>query len=354
MKRPVVAFLVLALPVLAGAMFGAVDVLAAEPVRIGVIGLDSSHPVAFAKLLNQAAEDDVELAGCRIVAANPKGSYDLEVSVVRQPGITQQMVELGVGITESIDELLGKVDAVLVCSNDGHVRLAQTLQVLRAGKPVFIDKPASASLADLIAMYTAAKELGVPIFTSSTLRYIERVDEHAAGQHGKVLAADTFGPAALEPSHPDLYWYMIHAVEPLVAIMGPDIESVSRTHSEGQDVVVARWKDGRIGTVRGMRDHNPGFGGMVFTDKGTSQLGERRDFRPLTLDILHMFRTGEVRIPMEQSIAIYALMDAADESKRLGGAAVNVPELIAKAREKAVERLTEANAALDEAAKPPR
>ena len=347
MRRFAPTVLILVWTAFVAALFGSAVAVAAEPVRIGIIGLDSSHPVAFAKLLNQAADDDAELAGCRIVAANPKGSYDLEISVVRQPGITQQMVELGVEITESIDELLGKVDAVIVSSNDGHVRLGQTLQALRAGKPVFIDKPASASLADLIAMFTAAKQLGIPVFTSSTLRYIEHADEHAAGKHGRVLAVDTYGPAKLEPSHPDLYWYMIHAVEPLVTIMGADIESVSRTHSEGQDVVVAKWKDGRIGTVRGMRDHNPGFGGTVFTDQGTFQLGERRDFRPLTLDILHMFRTGEVRVPLEQSIAIYALMDAADESKRLGGTPVNVPELIAKAREKAAQRLKEANAALD-------
>ena len=321
-----------------------------EPIRVGIIGLDTSHAPAFTRLLNQT-EDDDELAGVRVVAANVKGSYDLEVSVVRQPGITEQMVKLGVPITESIDELLEKVDAVLLTTNDGHPRLVQTLQVLRAGKPVFVDKPASASLADLIAIYDASKQLGVPLFTSSSLRYIEHAAEHAAEEQGQVLGVDTYGPASMEPSHPDLYWYLIHAVEPLVAIMGPDIETVSRTHTEGQDVVVARWKDRRIGTVRGMRDRNPGFGGTVFTVKGTFQLGASRGYRPLGLDIVRMFRTGEVPVPPEQSIAIYALMDAADESKRQGGAPVNVPEWIAQARQKAAERLAEAHAQLDKAAK---
>jgi predicted dehydrogenase len=321
-----------------------------EPMRIGIIGLDTSHAPAFTKLLND--KPDSELAGFRVVAANVKGSYDLEVSVVRQPGITEDMVKLNVPITESIEELLGKVDAVLLTTNDGHVRLTQALQVLRAGKPMFADKPASASLADLIAMYDAAKELGVPVFTSSSLRYIEGAAEHAAEQHGRVLGADTYGPASLEPSHPDLYWYLIHAVEALVTIMGPDIETVSRTHTEGQDVVVATWKDGRIGTVRGMRTGRPGYGGNVFTEKGTYQLGSSQGYRPLVVDIVHMFRTGEVRVPVEQTIAVYALMDAADESKRLGGVPVNVPELIAKAREQAVLRLNQAKAELDKASAP--
>jgi predicted dehydrogenase len=323
-------------------------VRADEPRRVGIIGLDTSHAPAFTRLLN-AADPPSELAGFRVVAATVKGSEDLEVSVVRQPGITEQMVNLGVPIVDSIEELLEQVDAVLLTTNDGHPRLTQALQVLRAGKPVFTDKPASASLADLIAIYDAAEELGVPTFTSSSLRYIEGAAEHAAGEHGRVLGADTHGPASMEPSHPDLYWYLIHAVETLVTIMGPDIETVSRTHTEGQDVVVAKWKDGRIGTVRGMRDRNPGFGGTIFTEKGTFRLGASRGYEPLVVDIVHMFRTGEVRVPAEQTIAIYALMDAADESKRLGGAPVNVPELIAKARQTATQRLQQAKADLDQA-----
>ncbi len=346
MKQYIPATLTLFSVVLAAAVFGPVRAAETDAVRVGVIGLDTSHAPAFTRLLNEAADED-PLAGFRVVAANVRGSYDLEVSVVRQPGITQQMVDLGVPITESIGELLEKVDAVLLTTNDGHPRLRQTLQVLRAGKPVFADKPASASLADLIAIYDAAEQHGVPLFTSSSLRYIEHAAEHAAGEHGRVLGVDTYGPASMEPSHPDLYWYLIHAVEPLVAIMGPDIETVSRTHTDGQDVVVAKWKDGRIGTVRGMRDRNPGFGGTVFTTEGTFQLGRSRGYRPLMVDIAHMFRTGEVPVPAEQSIAIYALMDAADASKRRGGAPVNVPELIARARQEAVERLREAAAALD-------
>ncbi len=351
MLRTLAMALVFPSMILAAAAFAPEPAAAEEALRVGVIGLDTSHAPAFTKLLNQAEGDD-ELAGVRVVAANVKGSYDLEVSVVRQPGITEQMVELGVPITESIGELLEKVDAVILTTNDGHPRLVQTLQVLRAGKPVFVDKPAAASLADLIAIYDAAKELGVPILTSSSLRYIENAAEHAAEEHGRVLGVDTYGPASTEPSHPDLYWYLIHAVEPLVATMGPDIESVSRTHSEGQDVVVAKWKDGRIGTVRGMRDRSPGFGGTVFTAEGTFLLGKSRGYRPLAVDFVRMFRTGEAPVPAEQSIAIYALMDAADESKRLGGAPVSVPEIIAKAREQAVERLKEAAATLDRAAKP--
>jgi hypothetical protein len=104
--------------------------------------------------------------------------------------------------------------------------------------------------------------------------------------------------------------------------------------------------------VRGMRKGKSGYGGTVFTDKEIKQLGSSRGYQPLVVDIAHMFRTGEVRVPVEQTIAVYALMDAADESKRLGGVPVNVPELIAKAREQAVLRLNQAKAELDKASAP--
>jgi len=338
-----------AIAALLAATFPGLALLRADdPVPVGIIGLDTSHAPAFTKLLNDAG-DDPDLSGFRVVAANVKGSHDLEVSVVRQEGITAQMVELGVEITESIDQLLEKVEAVLLTSNDGHVRLEQTLQVIRAGKPVYVDKPASASLADLVAIFDAAREHGVPIFTSSSLRYIEHADEHAAGEHGEVLGLDTYGPASLEPSHPDFYWYLVHAVEILVTVMGAEVETVSRAGSEGQDVATVTYSDGRIATVRGMRDRNPGFGGTVFTREGTYQLGKSRGYRPLVADAVTMFRSGEAPVPEEQCLAVYAIMDAADESKRLGGVPVSVPELLAKAREAAKERLAEVSAKLDAA-----
>src|SRR4051812_11457988 len=65
--------------------------------RIGIIGLDTSHSVAFTKIFNdpQAAED---LGGYRVVAAYPQGSKDIKVSVDRIPEFTKTIQEYGVKI----------------------------------------------------------------------------------------------------------------------------------------------------------------------------------------------------------------------------------------------------------------
>ncbi|MEX2672765.1 MAG: Gfo/Idh/MocA family oxidoreductase [Phycisphaeraceae bacterium] len=309
-------------------------------VRVGVIGLDTSHAPAFAKLLNdENAADD--LAGFRVVAANPKGSTNLQQSVERQPGYTEQFEEMGIAITGSIDELLEQVDVVLLLTNDGHPRLEQALKVLQAGKPLFMDKPAAASLTDLIAIYMAAEKYNVPLFTSSSLRYAENAGAIAAGEHGEVLGADTWSPASTEPTHPDLFWYMIHGVEPLFTVMGTGCVSVTRTHTEGQDVVVGVWDDGRIGTVRGMRSMSPGYGGTILTSEGTLDLGGYNGYRPLVVDIVRMFRSGEPSVSAEESIEIYAFMQAADVSKAEGGKPVSIASVMEKARARATARLAE-------------
>src|SRR4051812_14247195 len=108
--------------------------------KVGIIGLDTSHAIAFTKELNdpQVKED---LAHCRVVAAYPKGSPDIESSISRVPGYIEEVKKSGVEIVDSIDELLKRVDCVLLETNDGRPHLEQVLPVFKAGKPCFIDKP---------------------------------------------------------------------------------------------------------------------------------------------------------------------------------------------------------------------
>ena len=76
------------------------------------------------------------------------------------------------------------------------------------------------------------------------------------GKIGKVLGADTYSPCTLEKTHPDFFWYGIHGVELLYTVMGIGCKSLVRVHTEGTDVTVGTWEDGRIGTFRGTRTGN--------------------------------------------------------------------------------------------------
>lgn len=296
--------------------------------RVGIVGLDTSHSMAFAKVLN-ATDAKPEYAGYKVVAAYPYGSRDIESSSKRIPGYIEEIKKLNVEIADSLANLLKKVDVVLLETNDGRLHKEQALQILQAGKRVFIDKPMAASLADVLAIFDASKKYKIPLFSASSLRYMQGIESIEKSQ---VLGADTFSPAVQEKTHPDLFWYGIHGVEPLFTVMGTGCREVVRVHTEGTDIVVGTWNDGRVGTFRGTRTGKHDYGGTVFTTAGNTKLGPYAGYEPLLAEIINYFETGKVPVTPEETIEIFAFMEAADESKRRGGAAVSLESVRGKAK----------------------
>jgi hypothetical protein len=308
----------------------------AKPLRAGIIGLDTSHVIAFTKVLNDPNAQG-ELAGVRVVAAYPGGSPDLPASRDRVEGYTKQLRdEFGVEIVDSIEALLPKVDVVLLESVDGRPHLAQVEPVFRAGKPVFIDKPVAGTLADAIRIYDLAEKHGVPCFSSSSLRYSPNIAALRTNpEAGEILGADSFGPCSLEEHHPDLFWYGVHGVEALYTVMGTGCETVSRTQTDGTEFVVGTWRGGRIGTFRGIRAGKADYGVRVFGGKGIVATTGYGGYEPLLVEIVRFFRTGKPPVSAAETIEIFAFMEAADESKRQGGAPVTIQSVLAKARSEA-------------------
>ena len=293
-----------------------------DPVKIGIIGLDTSHSPAFTKLFN-AENPKPELAGFRVVGAYPYGSRDIESSYKRIPDYIKQVEALGVKIVDSIEALLEMVDVILLETNDGKPRFEQARKVIQAKKPFFIDKPVAASLSDTRMIYQEARKAGVPIFSASSLRYLKNAQAvRYENKIGKVLGCDAFSPAELEPGHPDLFWYGIHGVEILFTVMGTGCESVTRFTTADEEVVVGTWKDGRIGTFRGMRAGKHEYGGTAFGLEGNLVLGNYEGYEPLAVKIAEFFKTGKSPVEDSETLEIYAFMEAADESKRRGGAKV--------------------------------
>ena len=306
--------------------------------RVGMIGLDTSHSIAFARLLN-ADNPTPELAGYRVVIACPQGSADIESSTSRIPKYTEQIKELGVKVVDSVAAVVKECDVVLLETNDGRPHLEQVLEVFQAGKPVFIDKPIAGSLADTLAIFQAAEKYKVPVFSSSSLRFSKGAQAIRNGSMGTISGADTYSPCSLEKTHPDLFWYGIHGVETLFTVMGAGCQTVTRISTPNTDIAVGHWKDGRVGTFRGSRSYSTGYGGTVFAEKGPQPIGGYDGYQPLVVEIVKFYRTGKPPVSAEETIDIYAFMEAADESKRRGGGPVTLEEVIRIATPLAAKRL---------------
>lgn len=302
-------------------------------IRVGIIGLDTSHVTAFTSVLNKP-DASGDLAGVKVVAAFPGGSPDIPASHDRLEGFTHELRDkYGVEIVDSVEALLKKVDAVLLESVDGRPHLQQAKPVIAAKKPLFIDKPVAGSLADAIEIFRLAHENDVPCFSSSSLRFSPGI---AGMKHnpevGDVLGCDAYSPCALEPHHPDLFWYGIHGVEALFTIMGPGCATVTRVQTHNGELVTGVWRDGRIGTYRGLRSGKQDYGAMVFGSKANRPSGGYGGYEPLLVEIARFFKSGKPPVSADETIEIMAFMEAADESKRQGGRPVTIESVMERAK----------------------
>src|SRR5688572_5060893 len=295
--------------------------------RLGMIGLDTSHVIQFVQLLNDPARPD-HVPGARIVAAYKGGSPEVKESATRIERFTAEMRDKWkVELVDSIEELCRKVDAVLLMSVDGRQHLKQVRPVFAARKPVFIDKPFAGSLRDAREIVRLGRIADVPFFSSSSRRFSADIQELQSNTAiGEIRGAFTYGPSPTQSYIPDLFWYGIHSVESLYTLMGPGCETVTRVHTDGADVIVGRWKDGRLGTIRGNRDSDNSYGAVLFgsksvaskpspksdaAHKGGAGVPERSSYYGVVSAVVKFFQTGVPPVSPDEALEIMAFMEAA-------------------------------------------
>ncbi len=244
---------------------------AQKVMRIGIIGLDTSHSTAFTELINSGS-DETFSKGFRVVAAYPYGSKTIQSSYERIPGYIEKVKANGVEITSSIADLLEKVDCVLLETNDGRLHLEQAVEVFKSGKICYIDKPVGATLGDAIAIYEMAEKYNAPVFSSSALRFTPQNQKLRNGEFGKILGADCYSP---------------HKVEQI-------------------------------------------YGGTAYTSKGAVAAGGYQGYKALLEQILKYFQTGISPISKEETIEIFAFMKASNMSKAENGRIVTLEEAYQK------------------------
>jgi hypothetical protein len=297
-------------------------------IRLGIIGTDTSHVIAFSKFFNDPLSPD-HVPGAVIVAAYKGGSPDIESSAKRVNGYAEELrTKWKVKFYPDIPTLCKNVDAILLESNDGRLHLEQVKPVFAAHKPVFIDKPLASTLADAREIARLGKQADTPWFSVSSLRYGDIATQM---KFPDIQGVITWGPGPLEPHHQlDLSWYAIHPIEMLYALMGKGCVEVTRTSTEDADVITGKWNDGRTGTVRALRPYGT-YGAVVFRTKPKDAKGEgstivvqsnpnmQAGYRPMLVEVVKFFETKEPPVSNEETLEIIAFMDAAQRSKEAGG-----------------------------------
>jgi predicted dehydrogenase len=299
---------------------------ATKPLRAGIIGTDTSHVPAFTKAFREHPEWKIT-----VVAAYKGGSPDFPVSANRVEGFAKTIHdEYGVELVDSIEALLAKVDVVLLESVDGRPHLAQATPVLKAGKPMFIDKPLVASFDDARRIAQLARETRTPIFSTSSVRFhpdIPRVrNDKSIGEVTRVQANYALSTV---PFHPDLFYYGIHGVEALYAVMGRGCDRLTRKVAADSDVTTCVWKDGRVGVYNALLQKaeakQPVL--VVTGSKGTTSTGAPGDYDGLIVEIAQFFHTGKPPVDLADTLEIIQFMTAAQISKDTGGVEVRLQDV---------------------------
>jgi hypothetical protein len=296
-------------------------VVGAAELRLGIVGTDTSHVTEFTRILNDSSSPQ-HVPGARIVAAFKGGSKDLPDSYQRVDKFAEELrTKWRVEFVPDIPSLCAKVDGVMIESVDGRQHLEQVKQAVACGKPIWIDKPLASSLEDAMGIEQAAKGRA-PWFSASALRYGKDID---ALKFTDTTGAVAWGAGPLGHENLDLTYYAIHVVELLYAILGPGCEEVTRTHTNGADVIVGKWKGGKSGEVRAIRP-DIDYGALVFRDGGKVATTRTIDdsYRPLVAEIVKFFQTKQPPVPNEETLEVMEFMDAAQRSLSLSGAPVKL------------------------------
>lgn len=297
-----------------------------KELKLGIIGLDTSHVIIFSDTFNNPAAK-APLAGAKVVAAYPGGSHDLDSSIGRVPGYTKDLQEkFGVKICASIEEVVAASDAILHTSLDGRVHFEQFQRIAAAGKtkPVFVDKPFALRTIDARAIFNVAQKHGTPIFTSSSLRFTGALTRILTPEAKPLVKGAQFsGPAAFEPTNPGFFWYGIHPIEMLYTTMGRGCQSVRVVANDHFDLITGVWAGGRIGSVHCNRTGNYEYHGVVHFEKTSAHVNVQTEtkgfFLCLAEAILAFAQTGRAPIEAEETIELIRFIEAANESRANGG-----------------------------------
>ena len=297
--------------------------------RVGIVDWDTSHVVQFTMRLNRledVAEEQWIDSDYRVVAGVPGVSEITDAD--RMAEYREKLTGWGVEPVETVEELVDMVDVVCVESQSGLAHLDRARPFIEAGIPTYIDKPFVIKVEDGLKLKELAAEHGVPIFSSSSLRYAPEVVDAQADTEGvgEVVGVHAFSPASLHDGNPSLAHYGIHSVETLYALMGPGCVELTCMSEEGGEVSVGRWADGRVASMRGTRAGAHAYGFTVWGDKGvrSERISTTYIYRELLKRIVQMWDTGVADLDVDETIEVAAFIAAAWESANTGGKVVKL------------------------------
>ena len=287
-----------------------------EPLKIAIIGLDTSHSVALPKLMQ---DPEVKEPVSELKAVTCLRFPTPFQSEQGQDDRQAYLESIGVKVTRDFDEAVADCDAIMLEINDPAFHLEYFEKCAKLGKPIFLDKPFADTLENTKKIMDIAVENNVRYFTSSSLRFdIDLVEGLAKVE--KPVSATVWGPVGRAPAGSSIIWYGVHAFEMLNKVMGAGAVTVHGSEDMHGYVFHVVYADGRRGIVELSRNCWS-YGATCRDAQGATEIfkvtGRVPFYKMMLIEIVKFFK-GEQPVALSDSVEVMAMLSAAETSVRTG------------------------------------
>jgi hypothetical protein len=223
-------------------------------IKLGIIGLSegNGHPYSWSAIFNGYNSIAMEECGYPVIPRylEQQAWPDSQIKNAEVVAVWTQDSCLSHHIAQSsriryvvdyYEDMIGKVDAILLARDDAQNHLRYAEPFLKAGLPIYIDKPIALSLEDLEKLYALEQYPG-QIFTCSALRFSQELmlTEEDTQKIGKIKQITAFTPKSWKK-------YAVHIIEPvlnMLPVYDVPVETLSPTVKDETGTLVVRWKSG--------------------------------------------------------------------------------------------------------------
>ncbi len=319
-------------------LMGKKPIVDKKQINLGIIGMvdGNGHPYSWSAICN--GYDKKEMAKCPYptipgyLGEQPEETLQIpDVNVTHifcddmQDAINVSKASLIPNIVEKPEELIGKVDAVVIATDRGWEHVDRARPFMEANVPLFLDKPLCDNIKDLRAFVNWHNE-GKPFISSSSMRYNPGFDNlrESIGHLGNLKYATIMTPKTWER-------YGIHALEGIYSITGPGYVSVRNTGDEKRNIVHIKHSDGYDVVIAAVYDMFGSFGKLLLAGDKSFEFaqsgGSYHSFRRQLEVFLNYLRTGEMPFPFEETIELMKIIICGIASRRMKGREIFLNDL---------------------------